>query len=234
MVESKVIPNGVDLSIFRPGNNKMARAELGISPDKKVVLCAAHGVRENVWKDYATMRMAIEEIGRRLHGEEVLFVVLGEEGDMEQVGPAQIRFIPFTNDPDTVARYYQAADVYLHAARADTFPNTVIEALACGLPVVATAVGGIPEQVDDSNTGFLVPSGDVKAMADSLTRVLSDGHLQRRLGREAAHIAQTRFGLRRQVTAYLEWFEEILETRRGQTPDTRRPTSVLSEAGEAV
>ena len=48
---------------------------------------------------------------------------------------------------ETVAPYYQAADVYLHAAKADNFPRAVLEALCCGTPVVATAVGGIPEQV---------------------------------------------------------------------------------------
>jgi glycosyltransferase involved in cell wall biosynthesis len=49
---------------------------------------------------------------------------------------------------ESVARYYQAADLYVHAAPADTFPNTVLEALACGTPVVATAIAGIPEQVE--------------------------------------------------------------------------------------
>ena len=63
--------------------------------------------------------------------------------------------------------YYQAADIYIHAAKADTFPNVVLEALACGLPVVATAVGGIPEQIDHERTGFLVPPGDAAGMAEA-------------------------------------------------------------------
>jgi glycosyltransferase involved in cell wall biosynthesis len=77
----------------------------------------------------------------------LVFVALGEDAPAERIGAAEIRFVPYQKDPAVVARYYQAADIYIHSARADTFPNTVLEALACGTPVVATAVGGIPEQV---------------------------------------------------------------------------------------
>lgn len=229
IVESKVIPNGVNLAVFHPGNKATVRAALGISRNQKVVLFAAHGVRGNVWKDYPTMRASIEEVGKRLRSEDVLFVALGEEGTPERAGQAQIRFVPFARDPGEVARYYQAADVYLHAARADTFPNTILEALACGTPVVASAVGGIPEQVDDSKTGILVPPGDVKAMADGLARLLSDEPIRKLFGEAAAHTAQTRFDLQRQVTTYLDWFEEITQAWRGSTADIQGHRSASSQ-----
>ena len=219
IVESRVIPNGVDLAVFRPEDKSAVRAELGIPQDAKVVLFAAHGVRTNVWKNYSMMQAAMKEVAKRLHGQEILFLALGEEGDTERVGHAQIRFVPFTKDSGLVARYYQAADVYLHAARADTFPNTILEALGCGVPVVATAVGGIPEQVEDGKTGFLVPGGDVEAMASGIAHLLSNEDLRRRFGQEATHAAHMRFDVREQVTAYLRWFEEIVKIRNGQ--DTR-------------
>jgi glycosyltransferase involved in cell wall biosynthesis len=236
IVESRVIPNGVNLAIFHPEDKKTVRVALGIPHDQKVVLFAAHGVRENRWKDYSTMRAAIEEVGTRLQGEEVLFVALGDEGNAERVGRAQIRFIPFTRAPGDVARYYQAADVYLHAARADTFPNTILEALACGIPVVATAVGGIPEQVHDGKTGFLVPSGDVGAMATSIVELLSKDDLRRRFGQEAAHVARTRFDLQGQVNTYLSWFGEILQAHKDQATDQfnlRHDSTVASCAASA-
>ena len=141
-----------------------------------------------------------------------------------------MRFVPYQKAPDVVARYYQAADVYLHAARADTFPNTVLEALACGTPVVATAVGGILEQVKplriadcglgnsdlngygmDEATGVLVPPGYVEAMAEAVITLLTDDTLRKRLGHNAAEDAQRRFGLNRQVDNYTCWYREILE-----------------------
>ena len=94
----------------------------------------------------------------------MLCIALGETAPSEQIGDIEIRFVPYQKDPEQVARYHQAADIYIHPARADTFPTTIIEALACGTPVVATAVGGIPEQIVEGKTGFLVPVGDAGAM----------------------------------------------------------------------
>ena len=122
-----------------------------------------------------------------------------------------VKFIPYQEDPTVVAKFYQAADVYIHAARADTFPNTVLEALACGTPVVATAVGGIPEQVDDERTGFLTPPGDSNAMAERVLQLLEDGDLRNTFSRRAAEVARDQFGLNRQVRDYLTWYREILQ-----------------------
>jgi glycosyltransferase involved in cell wall biosynthesis len=80
-------------------------------------------------------------------GSESSLSALGENAPAEDVGGAELRFVPYQKDPETVARCYQAADVYVHAACAEVWGLTITEALACGTPVVATAVGGIPEQV---------------------------------------------------------------------------------------
>jgi glycosyltransferase involved in cell wall biosynthesis len=93
-------------------------------------------------------------------------------------------------------------------------PNTVLEALACGTPVVATAVGGIPEQVKDSVTGFLAPPGDVEAMAETIVALLTDDALRRRLGENAARDARERFDLWRQVETYLKWYKELIEDEK--------------------
>jgi glycosyltransferase involved in cell wall biosynthesis len=214
IVEARVIPNGVDLDVFHPGERQAVRARLGIPQDAKVLLVSAHGIRRNVWKDYQTMRAAVAMVAERLHRQRVVFLALGEDAPEERIGRAEVRFIPYQDDPHDVARYYQAADVYLHAARADTFPTSILEALACGRPVVATAVGGIPEQVEDTRTGFLVPAGAVKAMADRLAHLLSDDALRERMGAQAAEFACRRFDLCRQADTYLDWYQEIVSRPR--------------------
>ena len=176
-----------------------------------MLLFTANGIRNNPWKDYQTMRAAIALVAERLQSRQVLFIALGEDAPPERIGKAEIQFIPYQKDPDIVARYYQAADVYIHAARADTFPNTVLEALACGTPVVATAVGGIPEEVKHDYTGFLVSPGDSKEMAMAIIALLRDDNLWKRFRENAVQDARRRFDLRRQVKNYLEWYREILE-----------------------
>jgi len=212
IVASKIIPNGVDLKIFHPAGRASTREELGLPSDAKILLFAANGIRKNIWKDYRTLQSALKDIAKS--GTGVICIALGETAPPEQIGDVEIRFIPYQKDPQKVVGYYQAADLYLHPARADTFPNTVLEALACGTPVVASAVGGIPEQVVEGRTGFLVPVGDAPALAGRTLELLEDEDLRLRMGREAARDAARRFGLVRMVGEYLAFYRDILHKSR--------------------
>ena len=229
VVEARIIPNGVDLAVFHGADKQATRAVLGLPQNAKVLVFAATGIRRNVYKDYNTTRAAVSLLGKGLHRQKVLFIALGEDAPTERIDQVEVRFVPYQKDPAVVARYYQAADVYVHAALADTFPNTVLEALACGTPVVATAVGGIPEQVKglemvgggsratalntykvDEATGVMVPIGDAEAMALGIELLLNDGPLRDRLGENTARDARQRFDLQKQVDCYLEWYGELL------------------------
>jgi len=207
--ESRIIPYGVDLSVFRPHDRIAARKDLGLPEKSHIIVFAANRIKKNIWKDYDTMRAAIARVAIELKDQPVTFVALGEDAPAEQLGTAEMRFYPFRSDINDVARFYQAANLYLHGARIDTFPNAVLEALACGTPVVATAVGGIPEQIDDGRTGFLVPPADVSAMASRIVQAL-DADTNRRMSAAAAQEASVRFSLDRHVEDHLKWYKEIL------------------------
>ncbi len=233
IVEARVIPNGTDLSLFRPASQRDARAQLGLPQEVDLLLFTANGIRRNIWKDYTTLREALARVAGTEGEKPILFVGLGEDASSELMGRVEIRFIPYQEDTKLVASFYQAADIYLHAAKADTFPNTVLEALACGTPVVATAVGGIPEQIKglgwerhtkeypvypiSEATGILVPPKDPECLAKAIWLLLKDEKLREHLGGNAAKDARARFDLDKQVDAYLEWFEEIL-LRRSSYP----------------
>lgn len=215
---TRVIPNGVDLRHFTPTQNRCAvRAELRIAPDTTVLAFAANGIRSNPWKDFRTLRAAVERVAGTWAGGRLLFLAIGETGDSERIGDAEIRFVPFERDPSRLARYYQAADLYVHAAKAETFGLTILEALACGTPVVATAVGGIPETIKDIDssaadeaTGVLVPPGDSVAFASAIGRLISDTSLRERVGRQALADVRHRFSLDGQIASYLRLYGELL------------------------
>jgi len=207
---SRVIPNGVDLSIFTPANKKSSRAGLGLPQDARIVLSIGNELVNNPWKDYATMQAAFRLAGRDSDKRQ-LFLVVGQELPTRLMDNLEIRFIPPTNDPVQVALYYQSADIYLHAARADTFPTTVLEALACGCPVIATRVGGIPEQVMDGETGFLVPPADPVAFSNYIRLLFDNTNLRHRLADNAAKYALQNFGLKKMVDSYLAYYNEILQ-----------------------
>jgi glycosyltransferase involved in cell wall biosynthesis len=229
IVKTRVIPNGGDLSIFHPADRQRVRSDLGISHGAKMLLFTANGIRKNIWKDYETMKAAVAKVAQHMKGQDLIFIALGEEGLPERVGQAEVRFVPYQKDRKIVARYFQAADLYVHAARAEVSPLTIIEALACGTPVVATGVGGIPEQVKglelsqfslwnsglnrygkDEATGVLVPGGDAQAMASGIEQLLNDDSLRRRLGENAALDAAKRFDLQGQAEGFLAWYQEIM------------------------
>lgn len=139
-----------------------------------------------------------------------------------------MRFVPYQSEGAVIASYYRAADVYLYLACADNFPTIILEAAACGLPVVANAVGGILEQIDSLDhpgirqrggsrycvekvTGVLVPPGDGAAMAEAPAPLVESPALRARLSHNAAEKAQRDWGETRMVEAYLEWCHQIAE-----------------------
>jgi glycosyltransferase involved in cell wall biosynthesis len=224
-VEFKVIPNGVDQSLFFPDSESKARVSLGLESDAIVLLFSANGIRKNRWKDFELMRNAVKELGKLSWSKKIIFLALGEQAPTEIIGEVELRFEPFRTERNAVVDFYRAADIYIHAAKADTFPNSVIEALSCGTPVLATAVGGIPEQVKgyrifmdknslnhfeaDEATGLLCTSGDLEGFVDMLRYLIENESLRKVMRTNAVKDAQSRFSLQRQVATYTDWFESV-------------------------
>jgi glycosyltransferase involved in cell wall biosynthesis len=148
---------------------------------------AAQGGPSNQFKDYATLQAALDRLERPVE-----VVALGDPP------------VP----QEEVARRLRQADLYVHPSRADTFPSGVLEALACGTPVVASCVGGIPEQVTQE-TGLLVEPGEPAALATAIDELLGDPARRERMGAAAAEDAQQRFSLDRQIDAYLDLYERL-------------------------
>jgi glycosyltransferase involved in cell wall biosynthesis len=227
MVEGRVINNGIDLDTFHPADKRAVRSELGIPQDEHVLLFIAVFGRNNPWKDYQTVRDAVAILGSQPRRRKLRFLSFGETAPTETVGHATVQFIPRQPASRDVARYYQAADLYVHAARADTFPNTIMEASACGTAILATAVCGIPEQIAGWNalssfspewnrtdaataTGGLVPASNAVELARAASRLLEDDAALRQLSENAVRLARERFDIQRQARRYLEWYAELV------------------------
>ena len=221
----RVIPNGVDTAIFQPADRQQVRVDLGLPVSGRIVLLTT-GSRGSMWKDDGTLRQTMARLSERPAMAETLFVAVGRDSAVAVASGARTRSIPFQHDPRVMAQYYQAADVYLHAARADTHPLAVLEAMACGTPVVATAVGGVPEQITavsalavrtggvGRGTGVLVPPGDAAQMADAAEALLTHDAARAEVAANGVADVAARFDVERQVATYLNWFQDI--AKRGQ------------------
>jgi len=181
------IVNGVDLEHFRP---VMRERDAG----PPVIGCTARLHRKS---DHATLLRAFARLSARWPEARLLLVGHGPEGPRLRALADALGVSPrvhFLGEQPDVAPYLAQMDLYVQASMAEGMPNSVLEAMATGLPVVATAVGGTPELVLDGQTGLLVAPGDPSALADALLALLADRRLAESLGRAGRARVEAHFG----------------------------------------
>jgi L-malate glycosyltransferase len=116
----------------------------------------------------------------------------------------------FVGKQPNIVDYLSASDVLLLPSEQESFGLAALEAMACELPVIASRVGGIPEVVDDAETGFLSEVGDVTKMANDAARLLGDHEFRRRMGRRARESAVSRYRTDLVIPRYIEFYEKVL------------------------
>jgi len=187
------VTNGCDANVFHLGDRRDAREALGITPDATLVAYAGRLVAEKGLRELiaATQRIAAVRPGVELAliGDGPLAAELREIA----VTAAPLRmYLPGAIAPAAVAQWMTASNAFALPSYSEGYPNVLVEALACGRPIVATRVGGIPEIVDDS-TGILIAPRDEpaleRALVDVLGRNWDETTLSRRFSRSWAAVA---------------------------------------------
>jgi glycosyltransferase involved in cell wall biosynthesis len=216
-----LIYNGIDLRSYSsaPDDSRLAvRQELGLGADDYVIVQVA---RLDYLKDHATAIRAMDLVVQNRKDAQLLLVGDGPEREIIQkqvqqrnLGP-YVRFLGLRTD---VARLLSAADLFLLTSISEGIPLTIIEAMAAGLPIVATHVGGLAEMIEDGKTGFLVPAGDSDAIARRILTIADDPELRTRLGRVGRDRAFQMFSEQQMHAQYVQLYQECL----GLYPGLRR------------
>lgn len=211
MLEGRVIHNGVDQKLFHPFGRKEARRYLGIDPETAVIMFQSpSNPMGNKFKDFKTVQLAVETI-IKMSKKKILVFALGSDELHNYFDSPNIRVTGFINTSAEMAWYYQASDLFLHAAFTDNYPTAILESLSCGTPVIATNVGGIPEQIKPGENGFLVREKDFEEMARSANLILNDENLRARLSNKAIEMSRPAYDLTSMLDQYESWYEEVLE-----------------------
>jgi glycosyltransferase involved in cell wall biosynthesis len=125
--------------------------------------------------------------------------------------------VKFFGESANVAEVLQGSDVFLLPSETESFGLGALEAMACGVPVVACNVGGLPEVVLDGETGFLAPVGNVDEMAKHVLRLLTDADLHSRMSRAARARAETHFQLEPAVDRYQAAYRRVVVGARASS-----------------
>lgn len=211
----RVIPNGIDLRAFRPDPAARAtvRAELGIPEGAWVVGTAARLAPE---KGQTLLVRAMLP----LLGEGLRLVIAGdgpEAGALRALAESSPngRFVHLLGLRRDVPRLLAAFDVFALSSITEGLPLAVPEAMAAGLAVVSTAVGGIPDVIENEVTGFLVPPGDEAALRERMAALAANRPIALACGLRARETALARYGADRMARDYLTLYGEVLARRRG-------------------
>ena len=188
----RVIPSGIDFAPFEtPFDRVAARARLGIGPEQvlaiQVAALAPHKSQTTLLKSAALLVERSPRLVIWIAGEGDLRDSLVAEHARLQLGD-RVRFLGFRDDiPDLL----RAADLFVLSSYLEGLGTSVLDAMAAGLPVVATRVGGVPEIVKDGETGILVPPRDPEALAHAMARLADDSGMRARLGSNGRSLARS-------------------------------------------
>jgi len=218
----RVIPYPIACEVFSPTSDRpAARRSFGLAHAAPTVILGGYD-----WSDARKggpdAIAALRRASARVPGLQLLVIGADSDHVLQRSGVLG-RAVPFLREREALARAYGCADVCLLPSRAENYPLTVLEAMACGTPVVAYDVGGVPEQIAPGRTGLLARDGHPDELAAGLVRVLTDTRVARRMGAAAREFVVDTCSVEAVVERYRRTYADAIRTwcRRRARGDPR-------------
>jgi glycosyltransferase involved in cell wall biosynthesis len=202
----QVIPYGLDLAEFAPRDRGKVRDLLGIPRTAKVLLFVAEEI-SNQRKGFTLLLEALASCNGSVPN--LLLVSLGQKRPDVEVRLPWVH-VGFINNDRFLSMVYSAADLFVITSLQDNLPNTVLESMACGIPVVGTKVGGIPDMVRNGVNGVTVNVNDVGALTGAISGLLNCAPRRQEMGENARRIAEDEYGQELQAQRYVELYAELV------------------------
>ena len=203
------IPNTIDTRLFHPQDKQQARQALGLPADRRLILFVSQRVTDSrkgvSYFMEAVSRLVQQHPDMKAH---TGVAVLGGHAD-EITSQLALPSYPlgYISDPARIVSVYNAADVFVLPSLEDNLPNTIMEAMACGVPCVGFRVGGIPEMIDHHVNGYVATFKDASDLADGIRYVLSEADYGL-LRQECVHKVMRSYSQQSVAKRYIEVYEE--------------------------
>lgn len=197
-----IIPYGIDSNVFKVNNTNYLREKYNIAPDKKIILFVSQMIN-NKRKGIKYLYQAIDSLEYK---NDVVLCIVGDKADAEF--DIDCLNLGTVKDDYLMAQFYASSDLFVIPSLQDNLPNTVLESLMCGTPVVGFPVGGIADMVEDGKNGFLCKSVSSKALKEAIERFFKNEiDLSRENIRKGA---MEKYSLAKQAKAYVELYQNII------------------------
>jgi len=199
-----VIPNGIDIDTFAPRDPVCSREVMGIPPSVKTILFMAQSI-DNRRKGFSLLSCAL----KKLENKNVFLFSVGKGHPSLKTEIPHLH-LDYINSEQLLSAVYSAADVFVIPSVQDNLPNTVLESMACGTPVIGFNVGGIQDMVKNGTTGALVPAEDVNALREAIVHLLNDTAKRQEMSKNCREIAKKEYALDVQAKRYMKLYESVL------------------------
>jgi len=214
--EIVVIPNGIDTSKFiNSGKDKSnVKEALELPKHKKIGFFVADGGCENSYKDFLTVERTLELMSPD-KAEEFTLIIAGdhiENKEISKINNIDVIKLGYLQEKD-LKKYYSAVDIFICPSKSDVFPLVVVEAMAAGLPVISTLVGGIPEIIISGETGILIPKQSPNHLLKELINFLDNKYDYIQMGLNARKRIFSHFDLNRMISNYLRLYSQIVKNQ---------------------
>ncbi len=209
------IPNPIDTRIFRPQDKAAAREALGLPKDKKIILFVSQKVT-NERKGIHHLLHALNQLAAAHPEYKEQWAVAFLGGHSEELAP--LFTLPgyplgYVSDARRIAQVYSAADLFVTPSLEDNLPNTIMEAMACGVPCVGFKVGGIPEMIDHLKTGYVARYQDEDDLAQGIEWALTQADGQT-LGHNAVQKVAQRYSQQAVTMRYLDIYTQAMALKQ--------------------
>lgn len=208
--EIRVIPNGVNTEDFFPIFEKKAlRKKHYLEENALIFSFVGNKIQSNPWKNFDLMLDTLKILAQ-ITTQKVLFLCIGEDAEPIDSHNFKCQFIGHVNEVRSLNELYNCSDYYLHLAKADTFPNTVLESQSCGIPVFANPVCGIPEQIQENKTGWFLTNSESYQLAKQIKSIISSCNYDNLQHDCRDHILKN-FSLEKMIKSYRGFYSDILK-----------------------
>ena len=204
----EVIPPGIDTTVFKPQDKALCRRHFDLPEDAFVIVTGGASLTD----ENKNVPWLLEQLSALPDLDRIIILAFGE-GAVPVPQGLNVRFTGGIRERSDVARLLAAADVFVSASLMETYGLTLVEAMACGTPVVAFRVGGIPEAAPDGQAAILCPPHDGAALIEAITKLRNSPQLRHRLGNLAHEMTHTRNATSSFANAFAQLYRECVSSR---------------------